>query len=157
MADMILVNKSDGVLAGPAKIAQVISISVILSHLSNINSFQMEYISALKFVQSNSQLWKPEVLRVSSAEKNGISEAWERMKAFYRIMQSSSELDHRRGVQRRKWMWKIVSDEIMSQVKGHASVKKIVPDLEQKVTDGAITSGHAAERILETFREHSMK
>ncbi|KAJ3413622.1 hypothetical protein HDV05_007766 [Chytridiales sp. JEL 0842] len=135
MADMILVNKADGVLAGPAKVAQ------------------MEYLSALKFVQSNTPYWKPEVMRVSSSQKVGISEAWERMKACYRSLLTENELQKRRGQQRRKWMWKIVSEEIMTQVRTSPAVQNIIPSLEEGVKQGAMTSGYAAERILDSFRK----
>ncbi len=49
-SDLVIVNKADGVLADAARVAA------------------MEYTSALKFVQANSSIWKPEVLSSTNRE-----------------------------------------------------------------------------------------
>ncbi|KAI9365492.1 ArgK protein-domain-containing protein [Zopfochytrium polystomum] len=133
LSDLILVNKSDGQLEIPARMAQ------------------MEYISALKFVQSRTPNWKADVLRVSSAEKNGIDDAWKNMKQYYSQLISSNNLYQRRGLQQRRWMWKIIEQEIMLRLQSDSKVKTLVQSLENEVTEGVVTSGHAAEVILDAF------
>ncbi|KAJ3103187.1 hypothetical protein HDU97_010320 [Phlyctochytrium planicorne] len=115
LADVILVNKSDGVLEGPARIAQ------------------MEYISALKFVKNMSPNWTPEVLRISSAEKNGLDEAWDTMNRYYNIISESHELEDRRGLQRQKWVWSIVTDELVQELRENQQVQTALPKIEKEV------------------------
>ncbi|KAI9352613.1 LAO/AO transport system ATPase [Obelidium mucronatum] len=133
LSDLILVNKSDGVLEVPARMAQ------------------MEYTSALKFVQPSKGTWKPEVLRVSSAEKRGIEEAWTCMETFYNTLRESGDFDKMRAEQRRKWMWDILRHELMERVAADAGVKEIAEEMEHEVMEGNITSGMAAEKLLSTF------
>jgi LAO/AO transport system kinase len=111
----------------------------------------MEYISALKFVRSEVPDWLPKVLRVSSSEKRGIDEAWESMTSFYNHLVDSRILDTRRGTQQKKWMWKIISQELIDSIRRDPSIKMQVPLYEKKVMSGDMTSGLAAEELLSMF------
>ncbi|KAJ3333103.1 hypothetical protein HDU76_011471 [Blyttiomyces sp. JEL0837] len=139
LADLILVNKSDGVLEGPARLAQ------------------MEYISALKFLRNDESDWKPSVLRVSSAEKKGIRKAWDNMTEFYANAVANSSLERRRGQQRHKWMWKIISEELLHRVRSDKKVEAIIRKLEKGVVEGSVTSSQAADEVLDTFLGTSSK
>ncbi|KAJ1556866.1 hypothetical protein HK096_010381 [Nowakowskiella sp. JEL0078] len=97
VSDLILVNKADGDLLPAARIAQ------------------MEYTSALKFIQPIYKGWKPEVLRMSSVEKTGIEDAWKTMLKFYKTMEISGQMQKRRGYQRKVWMWRQVQDELLQR------------------------------------------
>lgn len=68
LSDMILVNKADGELAAAARMAQI------------------EYTSALKYLQPSTQGWTPQILPVSSHANTGITEAWDSMKEYYKIL-----------------------------------------------------------------------
>ncbi|KAJ3240803.1 hypothetical protein HDU81_002656 [Chytriomyces hyalinus] len=133
LSDVILVNKSDGVLEVPARMAQ------------------MEYTSAIKFMQPNKGTWKPQVLRVSSAENRGIAEAWDTMQSFYKSLHETGEFSKIRAEQQRKWMWSILRHELMERVKEDRGVKHLAADLERDVMQGRITSGFAAEVLLRAF------
>ncbi|TPX38200.1 hypothetical protein SmJEL517_g00224 [Synchytrium microbalum] len=133
MSDLILVNKADGVLAIPARAAQ------------------MEYTSALKFSQPAHPDWRPKVLAMSSAENIGIDKVWEAMQEYYKIMQESGSLHTKRGLQRKKWMWQQITDELLWRLKTDSNVKDMVLSLEAGVFRGDITSGQAAEDCVRAF------
>lgn len=137
ISDLILVNKSDGQYANAARIAQ------------------MEYISALKFTQPRFPSWRPDVLKVSSQESIGIKEAWEKMKEFYSLLITSNSLEEQRGLQQLDWMWKIISQELIDKLKRSSGVQRVLPELQRKILQGSITSGFAAEAVLDEFMKSS--
>ncbi|KAI8929365.1 ArgK protein-domain-containing protein [Entophlyctis helioformis] len=136
LSDLIVVNKADGELANQAKMAQ------------------LEYTSALKFLQPMNDGWYPKVLPVSSHEKRGIDQVWDSMKEFYTILNDQGDFDAKRGSQQKKWMWRQITDELLWRLKTDPGVRDLVPRYERLVDDGLVTSGQAAEEILDTFIVH---
>ncbi|KAJ3063106.1 hypothetical protein HDU98_001035 [Podochytrium sp. JEL0797] len=140
LSDLILVNKADGVLLGPANMAK------------------SEYTSALKFIMPSKGNWFPEVLLVSSAERRGLQETWDKMQAFYDMLHESGDFSRIRAQQRRKWMWEILRHELMDRVKADSNVQSIAKGLEARVMEGKVSSGVAAETLLNAFlKEKGMK
>ncbi|KAJ3384989.1 hypothetical protein HDU92_003298 [Lobulomyces angularis] len=133
LSDLILVNKADGLLEVPARMAQI------------------EYTSALKFVTPTFPLWKPTVLSVSSQEKKGFDKIWEKMKKMHTILETSNELESKRGRQRKKWMWQRISDELLWRLRNDKNVKDTIDCLEDKTYKGDITPGRAGDIILDKF------
>ncbi|GJJ68489.1 LAO/AO transport system kinase [Entomortierella parvispora] len=135
LSDLVIVNKSDGALVDSARYAQI------------------EYTSALKFVKAITSYWKARVIRVSSmgGPEGGIKEAWSTMKEYFDIMESSGELQRKRGHQRKIWMWRQVSSELMDLLNEDAQVRELAKDLESKVLQNEMMSGAAAHQIVEKF------
>jgi LAO/AO transport system kinase len=138
-SDLVIVNKADGVLASAARVAA------------------MEYTSALKFVQANSSVWNPEVIQLSSVEQKGIDKAWETMQRFYTAMKNSGELDKKRGEQRKLWMWRQITSELIDRLNADVEVKQLVQMLESRVFDGEMTSGMAAEEVVDRFLDRARR
>ncbi|KAF9356081.1 hypothetical protein BGX26_005766 [Mortierella sp. AD094] len=135
LSDLVIVNKSDGALVDSARNAQI------------------EYTSALKFVKSISSNWKPKVIRVSSmgGPEGGIEQAWNTMKEYFDIMQSTGELQQKRGNQRKIWMWRQVSSELLDLLNEDPHVREMANELESKVLRNEVMSGAAAHKIVERF------
>lgn len=132
LADMILINKADGDLKVAAQMSQ------------------LEYVSALKLLRPKLANWRPPVLPVSSVENNGIDKAWSSMMDFYQTMRGrSGDFDNRRRKQRKLWMWRQVSDTMLTKLKQSESVAHEIEKLERLVADGRMTPGQAAEQIFE--------
>ncbi|KAI8607348.1 hypothetical protein BC830DRAFT_1175414 [Chytriomyces sp. MP71] len=112
---------------------------------------QMEYTSAIKFMQPSKGTWRPLVQRVSSAEKRGIDEAWEAMQTFSASLHASGDFARMRAEQRRKWMWSLLAEELMERVRGDVRVQGLSVELERDVMEGKVTSGFAAEVLLKAF------
>ncbi|KAF9276838.1 hypothetical protein BGZ74_003531 [Mortierella antarctica] len=135
LSDLVIVNKSDGALVDSARYAQI------------------EYTSALKFVKAITSFWKARVIRVSSmgGPEGGIDKAWDTMKEYFQIMESSGELQKKRGHQRKIWMWRQVSSELMDLLNEDAQVREMANELEAKVLKNEVMSGAAAHKIVEKF------
>ncbi|KAI1315561.1 hypothetical protein EDD11_000634 [Mortierella claussenii] len=135
LSDLVIVNKSDGALVDSARNAQI------------------EYTSALKFVKAISSNWKAKVIRVSSmgGPEGGIEQAWNTMKEYFDIMESSGELQRKRGSQRKIWMWRQVSSELLDLLNEDEQVRELANTLEAKVLQNKMMSGAAAHQIVERF------
>ncbi|KAG0005317.1 hypothetical protein BGZ65_011450 [Modicella reniformis] len=135
LSDLVIVNKSDGALVDSARNAQI------------------EYTSALKFVKAISSHWKPKVIRVSSkgGPEGGIDKAWDAMKEYFDIMESTGDLQAKRGNQRKIWMWRQVSSELLDLLNEDTQVREMANELESKVLRNEVMSGAAAHQIVQRF------
>ncbi|KAK6172218.1 hypothetical protein SNE40_015930 [Patella caerulea] len=137
VADMVIVNKSDGDLVPAAR------------------RIQAEYISALKFMRTRSKVWKPKVTRISSFTKDGIPELWDTLCHYRKLMNESGEFVNRREKQLKVWMWNHIKDHIMDIFCEDQHVENKLPSLENLVIKGAITPGLAADLLLKEFMKKS--
>ncbi|XP_060064368.1 methylmalonic aciduria type A protein, mitochondrial-like [Ylistrum balloti] len=132
-ADLVVVNKSDGDFVRAARLIQA------------------EYISALKFMRQRSPNWKPKVMRVSSLRNEGIEDLWTKMDTFKNTMIDSKEFTNKRQMQKQRWMWNHIHDNIMDLFRSHKLVKCKISDVERQVVDGVISPGAAADLLLQEF------
>ena len=63
------------------------------------------------------------------------------------------ELAARRAEQARSWLWDEVSANLTDELKADADVRKRLPEVEQRVIEGALTPAAAARSLVETFVE----
>ncbi|ELU04383.1 hypothetical protein CAPTEDRAFT_114900 [Capitella teleta] len=134
VADTVVVNKADGDLIPAAR------------------RIQAEYISALKFVRSRTQHWKPKVTRISSVTKEGIPELWEMISEFQKTMLQTGQMELKRERQHKVWMWNHIKDAILELFKENPVVKSNIPKLEYLVSKSTITPGYAADVLLQEFK-----
>ncbi|KAM4809056.1 methylmalonic aciduria type A protein, mitochondrial [Rhinophrynus dorsalis] len=135
MADLIAVTKADGDLLIPAR------------------KIQTEYVSALKLLRKRSKAWKPQVMRISAKNGEGISELWKKMLEFQSSMLSSGELITKRWSQQRVWMWNLIQENVLLHFRNHPAVKDQIPLLEERVRTGILSPGLAADILLKAFSD----
>jgi LAO/AO transport system kinase len=73
------------------------------------------------------------------------------MKEFRDMMTKCGELERQREKQHKVWMWNHIRDNILLLFKEHPDVQHSIPKLEHLVSKGAITSGYAADILLQKF------
>jgi LAO/AO transport system kinase len=134
MADLIVVNKADGALEKPAKMAQA------------------EYIGALGLMRPKSPNWSPEVLLASALKNIGITEIWDAICTFEQRMVDSGELQGNRARQATSWMWSEIGEGLMDRFKADKAVADRLPSLKKQVADGQITPSAAAAELLGIFK-----
>ncbi|XP_040590765.1 methylmalonic aciduria type A protein, mitochondrial isoform X3 [Mesocricetus auratus] len=134
MADLVAITKSDGDLVVPAR------------------RIQAEYVSALKLLRRRSGVWRPKVIRISARSGEGVSEMWDTMREFQRVMLASGELSTKRQQQQKVWMWNLIQENILQHFKTHPSIQEQIPLMERKVLSGALSPGLAADLLLKAFR-----
>lgn len=90
-------------------------------------------------------------MRASSQTHEGIPEVWAAMQSYRDAMLASGELRGRRRAQQKVWMWSLIRESVLLHFQNHPGVKGALPQLEEKVTSGAISPGLAADLLLRTF------
>ncbi|XP_069782443.1 methylmalonic aciduria type A protein, mitochondrial isoform X1 [Narcine bancroftii] len=133
MADLVVVTKADGDLLIPAR------------------KIQTEYTSALRLLHNPSKSWKPKVMRVSSKYGEGFTELWEKMTEFHSTLVASGELQMKRKKQQKVWMWNMIRENVTEYFCNHPAIRNQIPSLEDKVVNGDVTPGLAADILLRTF------
>lgn len=139
LADLVLVNKSDGDLKALATQAA------------------SEYREALHLLRPRTADWTVEVQTCSALENTGVSEAWDIMSRYQEALASGNLLTPRRAEQALAWFWSEVQDSLLTDLHADPDVAKHVPDLEAAVASGALPAGKAAQRLLEIHRRQGEK
>jgi len=133
LADLILVNKSDGGLAEAAR--HVVA----------------DYRAALGLLKAPSPHWKPRVEACSALTGSGIDEAWAVVEAFRRALAKTGILAGRRADQARRRLWLEIGDQLMDLVRSDARTSRLVAELEKDVARGIVPVRTAARRVLKPF------
>lgn len=134
LADLIVVNKADGALEQPAKLAR------------------SQLVSALHLMRPRSPNWKPHVLLTSALTNKGIGEVWDAVINYQSIMLDTGELTANRAEQARAWMWNEIREGLIEAFKAEPDVATRVRKLEAAVAEGRMTPGAAADLLLRRFQ-----
>ncbi|CAG8543424.1 6575_t:CDS:10 [Acaulospora colombiana] len=133
ISDLVVVNKADGPLAASAREALT------------------EYTSALKYLQPATPYWSPRVTSVSAKTNMGIENTWNIIMSYFKAMKESGEFQRRRGEQRKLWMWRQITAELLDRLNSDESIKKLVDIFEQRVFNGEMPSSTAADYVVDKF------
>jgi LAO/AO transport system kinase len=133
LADLILINKSDGDLVKLAGRAAA------------------EYRNALRLLHPRSANWKVEVECCSARDGVGVDSAWETVLRHHEMLKTSGQFDTRRAAQARDWLWSDVNDNLVAELRSDPEVQKAIPTLEAAASEGRIPPTIAARRLLEIF------
>ena len=134
LADLVVVNKSDGEQESLAKTAQA------------------EYSKALHLLPSTNTTWTPQILRCSALEKQGMDKIWVAVKSFRNARQSSGEWEEQSQTQTGKWMWSLVEEGLLTNFCNHQEIQKQMPELEQAVESGKMLLTTAARKLLDSWQ-----
>ena len=134
IADLVVVNKTDGDLAGQARIIAA------------------DYTGALHLLRPATKLWAPQVMTCSALEKIGIGDVWRTVEAHQEALRAGGELGRRREDQARHWMWSEVSESLIEALRDEPAAAVLIPELEADVGAGKTTPGAAAQVLLDAFR-----
>tara|TARA_B110000503_G_scaffold32909_1_gene53469 strand:- start:300 stop:1256 length:957 start_codon:yes stop_codon:yes gene_type:complete len=135
LADLILVNKSDG------------------EHLPAANRTVSDYQLALHFLHSRSLNWKVRVQAISGLTNQGIDGVWRAVIEYRSLLGHAGEISSRRTAQSCAWMWSETADELLAELKENKSVMALAKDLEREVKEGLLPPTVAAKRLIQTFRQ----
>ncbi len=133
IADMIALNKADGDNEIRAKTSAA------------------EYQHALRIITPKDKEWIPPVVTISALENRGLDDLWDRIMQRYTQLSDGGGLTVLRQDQQVQWMWSMVEDQLISQLKLHPDVKALVPRLEADVESGRVTPALAVEQLLKAF------
>ncbi len=135
LADVVAVNKADG------------------PHELDAKAAARELAGALRLLQSPDAAWTPPVLTCSGRDGAGLDTLWERLQQHRQILDATGALTAKRRDQQVDWTWAMVHDQLLAQLRENPEVRRIAPDLEQRVREGTLTATLAAEQILAGFQK----
>jgi LAO/AO transport system kinase len=129
LADLVIFNKAD-----------------IDPTAANLAANQMR--SALGMLRSASSAWRPPVLTLSAAKKDGLEAFWSTVEDFRSKLTASGDFAARRQHQALAWMWQQIDSGLRTRFREHAGVKSALPELSRAVEAGSVTPSAAAQRLL---------
>jgi LAO/AO transport system kinase len=106
---------------------------------------------ALHLTEPISPNWNPPVLTCSALADEGLDEIWAQIEAHRETLAATGELAAKRQAQELRWMWRMVEDRLLEDLRSDRRVAMLIPGLEAEVRDGRLTAAHAAERVLAAF------
>jgi LAO/AO transport system kinase len=95
--------------------------------------------------------WRPPVLLTSALEARGITEVWETIGRYRKVMNDTGEFQKRRAQQAKNWLWSEVGEALIDAFKAHPGIDALLKKHEKAVIDGKMAPSAAARVLLETF------
>jgi LAO/AO transport system kinase len=132
LADLIVVNKADGDLADAAGRAAG------------------DLRSAVHLLRPKRPGWEVSVVTCSARTGAGVPELWSAIADAHDRLGSVGLAELRAG-QDVAWMWREVTDTLLDRLRGHPTVRDLVPGLEAQVAAGELSTAAAAGQLLRAF------
>jgi len=134
LAELVIVNKADGDLAGPAK------------------RLAAEYQNALSLLRPLTTSWSAEIAMCSALERIGIDEIWQIIQRHQSALGENGEIADRRQRQAKDWLWRHVNEGILEQLRNDPATNELAAKLEEQVAANRLVPSQAATRLIEAFR-----
>jgi LAO/AO transport system kinase len=112
-----------------------------------------EHAGALELLRPASPAWKPRVIAVSACAGEGIAELFDLVLAHRAALEKTGELEARRQMQARDWMWSLVQEGLERDFRAHEAVARRIPSLEREVEARRTTPAAGARALLEAFEK----
>lgn len=130
IADALAVNKCDG------------------DNVPRAERAAAEYRSALRLFRHQTPTWDPPVLTVSALEHRGLDQVWQAVEDHRRRLGATGELVAKRRDQQRAWLWSMLREGLEAWFLAREDVRRLLPRMEDAVSDARVTPGEAARRLL---------
>ncbi|EMO52535.1 methylmalonyl Co-A mutase-associated GTPase MeaB [Leptospira noguchii] len=133
MADLFAITKADG------------------DNTTKAERTKIETQSAIHFFPKNENGWIPKVLSCSSLSGKGISEIWNQILEYEKVLKLNGHFEIRRTNQSKYWLEETVSEHLMGDF--YTKMKDLYLDMESKVSEHKISSFQAAEKLIQEYRK----
>jgi LAO/AO transport system kinase len=133
IADMLAINKADG------------------DNEERARRARHEYEIALHLMRTGNPLWHPPVVCCSSLKNTGVRELWAKIEEHHTKMNDAGECQRRRQQQMVKWMWSLIEEQLIANLRRDPEVVKLLNQVQSEVLASTLTPAMAAHRVLSTF------
>jgi LAO/AO transport system kinase len=130
LADLILINKADGVLLDHARRAAA------------------DYANALHLIRPAVPEWQAAVRMVSALTGSGIDAVWDDVARFRGALQPTGAWERRRAEQARAALWAEIGDGLLERFRAAPGVARRLAAIEREVTAGTRAPAAAARLLL---------
>ncbi len=134
LADLIVVNKADGDLAGAASLSAA------------------DYRGALGFLHPRRPDWTVPVETCSALNNTGIDGIWKIITDFRQTMTDNGVIQSARARQARIGLWNEISATLLESLHHNDAIRSRLTELEQQVVNGRTSPRVAAQEIVNTFQ-----
>ncbi|HEX6958442.1 MAG TPA: methylmalonyl Co-A mutase-associated GTPase MeaB [Ferrovibrio sp.] len=134
LADLVVINKADGDLLKPARLAQA------------------DYRAALQLMRPRHAEWKPRVLLASAMLNEGIDAVWQAIESYRAALEKSGAFQAQRRAQAEGWLMHELQDGLLNWLRQDPEIAEALPRLQQAVGAGRITPTAAAGKLLGLLR-----
>jgi LAO/AO transport system kinase len=135
LADLVLVNKSDGdQFAAAARTAA-------------------DYQMALQFLHNRSLNWKAKVQTMSALTGQDNDSVWQSIIEYRNLLDEAGEISSRRIAQSSAWMWSEIAEGLLEQLKQSEVVMSHIEGIENEVKSGRLPPTVAARKLIEKFKK----
>ncbi len=131
LADVIAVNKADG------------------DNVARAKRSRAEYAAALGYTRTKHPDWKPESVCVSGLTGDGLEDLWAIVERHRQVLGESGGLDQLRAEQRRRWMWAMIEDRLLTAFREFRA--DALAEAERAVVAGSLNPTRAANELLGGF------
>jgi LAO/AO transport system kinase len=133
LADVVAVNKADG------------------AHEPEARAAARELAGALRLIRAAEDGWEAPVLTCSGLGGAGVETVWSHLVRHQDTLAATGQLAERRSRQQVGWVWTLVRDRLLAELRDDGRVRALAPELERAVLAGSVTPALAAERLLAAF------
>ena len=133
MADAIAITKADG------------------DNLKLSEAARVEYSNAVHLFPTSLSGWQPEVLTLSALKNTGLSGLSEIIEKYFAFIRENGYLRENRISQARAWMYDTIRDRLMDDFQTNEAVKSRIEEIEDKVSNGELSSYAAAATLLNQY------
>ncbi|MBN2164855.1 MAG: methylmalonyl Co-A mutase-associated GTPase MeaB [Marinilabiliaceae bacterium] len=133
MADAIAINKADG------------------SNVNRANIAKAEYSSALHLFPPSKSGWIPMVKTCSALHNNGISDIWEMILDYVKMIKENHFFENNRLDQSSYWMYETIHENLRNSFYQHPEIKDVLKEYQQDVMDDKKSSFIAARELLDLY------
>lgn len=131
LADLVVVTKADGELAGPARHSVA------------------DHKRALQLLRPPHPGLSPTAMPVSSITGEGIAEVAERIDHDHAFIAADGQLDRQRARQRQSWFWAEITEGIRSWVATDPTLAARLAETEMAIARGNASPVTAARRLID--------
>ncbi len=133
MADAIAINKADG------------------DNIKKAEQAKIEFAQALHLFTPKENGWTPPVVLCSALENTGLDNIWTTIEMYTLQTKKSGHFDTKRKEQNKNWFREYVEELLKMNFYKQHSIKKRIPELEQKIIEERLSPFTAAEELLEFY------
>jgi LAO/AO transport system kinase len=133
MADMVVVNKADGINIERAELAKI------------------QYKNALHLFPDKISGWEIPVLTCSAASKTGITEVWGKILQYCQLTRQNGYFESVRKEQSLYWMDETIEEQLRNNFYNDQEIRKVVLDFRNRIVNSQISSFAAAKELLEIY------
>lgn len=136
MADIIVINKSDG------------------ENVRKATSAAQEYRNALALYPKQESGWNPPVVTCSSLEKTGVDQIWDIIEDYKEFTSGNHHFENRRSEQSILRMHQSIQEALTHDLYGNPQLAKMIEKLERRIKESQLSGYIAAHQIIEYYRTH---